>query len=429
MPISLTARTSIDQQLEACLQSILDSTRLPKVQVDLSLYHSAKKELGLELPGTIVTVTGTNGKGSTVKCLEAIYLAAGYRVAATTSPHLINFCERLTLNGSSVNPAWVIEALQRVLALDTRQMSYFGIVHLALCLCIQRFSPQIILLEVGIGGRLDPNNIFDTDVAVITSIGLDHQQLLGNTREAIGWEKAHLARAGKPLVCGELEMPHSVAQVCDEVGANLISINSAFNYTSDPESWGWVGCNQAYVGLPKPIIKLQNAATALQVIDSLQSSHPVRRLAIDQGLQQIDISGRFEHFYLKDRLVVLDVGHNPQAMAWLGDQLEARPCKKETWCVIGMKKNKAIEASIHALLPLINHWVASPIQHESSCAPEEIASGLATVADKNCYTYNSLESALNFVFKESQPGDRIVICGSFFLVGQAKAYLEGEFDE
>lgn len=429
MPISLTVRTSIDRQLEACLQSILDSHQSPPIQTDLSLYRSAKKALGLEMSGTIVTVTGTNGKGSTVKCLEAIYLAAGYRVAATTSPHLTTFCERLTLNGCLVDPAWVIEALQRVLALDTRQMSYFGIVYLALCLCIQRFSPHIILLEVGVGGRLDPNNIFDTDVAVITSIGLDHQRLLGDTREAIGWEKAWLARAGKPLVCGERDMPHAVAQVCDEVGANLICINSAFEYISHLESWVWRGANQAYIDLPKPIIKLQNAATALQVIDSLQSCHPVPRVAIDQGLQQIDMSGRFEHFYRKDRLLILDVGHNPQAMAWLGAQLEAQSCQQATWCLVGMKRDKAVKESIQALMPMIDHWVATSIQHESSCAPEEIASVLATAANKNCYTYNSLESALNWVFKESQPGDRIVICGSFFLVGQAKAYLEGEFDE
>lgn len=429
MPVSLTIQAPSDYALEALLQLILERAVQSTLPTDLNLYRDAKAALGLELPGTVLVVTGTNGKGSTIKCLESIYLQVGYRVAATTSPHLSNFTERLTLNGSPVDSQWVVEALYRVLALDTSQMSYFGIVYLALCLCIQRFQAEICLLEVGCGGRLDPNNIYDTDIAVITSIGLDHQALLGPTREAIGREKAHLARAGRPLICGEADRPYTIDQVADEVGANLFSINNQFKLTLRKDSWDWLSDKKSYLGLPIPRIHLNNAACVLQAIECLQAEHPVGEAAIHTGLSRVAVSGRFEQSLINQRQVIFDVAHNQQAMSWLSTQLSDLSCDGQTWCILGMKQDKCIDESLACLIASVDHWVATAIEHSDTAKPEEIATKLATLGKKNCYTYNSLDDALQLVFEQSQPTDRILICGSFFLVGLARAKLRSRVDE
>lgn len=429
MPISLDLYTASDYALEAKLQTLLQTIPPPTSPTDLAVYKHAKALLGLELPGTVIVVTGTNGKGSTVKCLESIYLQAGYRVAATTSPHLSNFCERLTLNGRVIDSQWVLDALSSILALDIAGMSYAGIIYLALCLCIQRFQPEICILEVGIGGRLDPNNIFDTGVAVMTSVGLDHASLLGPSREVIGWDKAHIARSGKPFVCGEPDRPVIIDQVVNEIGGNLLCINNQFKVDLHVDSWSWHNDGKAYTNLPIPRIHLNNAACAIQVVECLQDRHPVSEADLRAGLDDTCVPGRYEKCVIKGREVIFDVAHNAQAMGWLATQLSDDVCAGQTWCVLGMKQEKQVDQALSQLCVTVNNWVATRINHPDSVDPKEIAAKLATLGEKNCYTYSSLDDALQLVFEQSQPADRILICGSFFLVGEAQAKLRSRADE
>ena len=228
-----------------------------------------------DITGCIITVTGTNGKGSVVRLLEAIYLAAGYRVAAITSPHVVDFCERLSLNGAPVEATTLVDAFSQLRSCycdDTDNA--FDFIHMAFLCCIKHFKPQVTIVEVGVGGRLDSANILDSDAAVITSIGLDHPEFLGDTRESVAWDKAHIARRGCPLICGELDIPHTLYDVVATVGADLFEINNKNNglrYESHEESWDWLGSLRQLYGLPIPALKLQNAATALMTVESLQN--------------------------------------------------------------------------------------------------------------------------------------------------------------
>jgi len=240
----------------------------------VTLFGSFVKDYELaQLADCIITVTGTNGKGSTVRLLESIYLAAGYRVAALTSPHFIDFGERLRLNGVNIDEALLLEAFERLeCAHGDNKVNPFDFLYMALYYCVKQFKPQVAIIEAGIGGRLDLSNILNSHAAVITTIGLDHADFLGDTREDVAFEKAHLARRGCPLICGEPDAPSSLFDVVHRIGANLYQLdskNNGFSYQSNAGSWNWSGSKCERAELPIPSLKLQNAATALMTIESL----------------------------------------------------------------------------------------------------------------------------------------------------------------
>lgn len=375
-----------------------------------------------------IVVTGTNGKGSTVRLLEAIYLAAGYSVAAITSPHVMSFTERLTLNGQQVTEAAVVKAFEYVDTLcDRNTTNTFDFIYLALLWCVKQFKPQIAIIEAGVGGLYDVSNLFDADVAVITTIDLDHTDLLGDTRDKIAFQKAQLARRGHPIVCGDPHPPASLTTVVSEIGAKLYQLDGndhGFTYSANVGDWGWSGPFQQYSNLPLPVIKLQNAATALMVMGCLQKALPVSEQAIINGLRAVRMLGRFEVYHNKQCPIILDVAHNPQACQWLAQQLQQQqPVTGRTLMVFAMAANKLLSLSLQPLIDCVDAWWVAPLARRKCYSSMEIKQELAALGIKNCYTNKNLEDALRAVLKLARASDRIVVCGSFCAVQEAMQFL------
>ena len=275
----------------------------------------------------IVTVGGTNGKGSTCAMLEAILGAAGYRTGCYTSPHLLRYSERVRIAGREADDAVLVEAFERVEAVRGEStLTYFEFGTLAAWVAFARAGLDALVLEVGLGGRLDAVNVFDPDAAVLTSVGLDHQDYLGDTRERIGWEKAHIFRAGRPAIVGDPNPPQSVLDHARTIGAELAVIGREFGYSSDANQWRYFGPGGARGGLGYPAlrgaIQLANAACAIAAIESLRARLPVGAQDIRIGLALVELPGRFQ--VLPGRpTMVLDVAHNPQAAGVLAENLAA----------------------------------------------------------------------------------------------------------
>ncbi len=381
--------------------------------------------LGLsDLPGCVITVTGTNGKGSVVALLESIYLAAGYRVAATTSPHILDFCERLTLNGIKVSDASVLDAFERINRVrGTQAINACDFMYLALFLCIKEFKADVSIIEAGVGGRLDLANLFDSQAAIITTIDLDHSELLGASRGEVAFEKAHLARRDCPLICGDDNPPSTLYDVTNEKGAVLYQLNNAFYYKSHANSWVWVGPNKTRDALPKPRIKLQNAATALMAIECLYKHLPVSEEAICNGLISVHIPGRFEIIERPSYTLILDVAHNPQACRELAAQLRQLPIGGKTYVVFGMAVNKDLNSALQALVGVADAWFIGELVGRASYTPQKIQQELQALGVENCYTCDGIRQALQRALAQVTPGDRVVVCGSFMAVQAAKLFF------
>lgn len=404
----------------------LVSQTIPGYGQELSRIEPIFKKLHLnKVASTVITVTGTNGKGSVVKTLEQIYLAAGYRVAAVTSPHLLTIHERLTLNGKMISEDQVQQAF---LYIESHRdpdsaINYFDFIHLAWFHLINDFKPDIAILEVGCGGRLDITNLLDSDLCVITSIDLDHTDLLGATRELIGLEKAHLARKGCPVVCGEPNIPSTLRPFLNTVGAVLYSIHKDFDYNVQENSWDWFSsCSGFIKHLPIPQVKLENAAIALEVIDQLQHKNPVAEKTIQIGLNQVSLPGRFERVILPQCEIIYDVAHNPHATHWLAEQLKREPIAGKTYALFGMLQRKDIDGSLKPFQDIIDAWYVCTLQQKDSYLADEIGEHLQALGFKNWYTNDVLFCQLDRLLQLVTQQDRIIVFGSFHTVHEAKLW-------
>lgn len=403
--------------------------------------HQKRMELGLDRVGLVadrlqlktfscpvITVAGTNGKGSTVKTLESIYTQAGFKTALYTSPELIDFHERIRIQNQNIGSEALMDAFERVEnARDNIILSFFEFVTLAALLLFQAAKCDVVILEVGLGGRLDAVNIVESDVAVITSIALDHMEWLGDTRELIGYEKASIARAGKPFICGEENPPHTIAETVYQKNAILYQINRDFFYTVTETQFSCFGKTFCYEKLPIPALKPQNIATAICVTTVLQKKLPMTQDAIARGIQATVWPGRFQ-IIATPFPAVLDVAHNPHAAKWLAEQYQRLPTVKNTVAVIGMLKDKAMTETVSALLPFVNTWCVCDLTAESKERGSDgllMATFLRAQGIKNCYTFSSVQDAMIFV-KEShcqQQCDRALIFGSFYTVAAAMQWM------
>lgn len=380
------------------------------------------------LNGKVITVTGTNGKGSTVKALEQIYLAAGFSVAAFTSPHILKINERLTFNGVMIDDASFAAALAEVerLRIPDKPIGWYDVVYLALAYCVQQLQPEVVLIEAGVGGLCDFSNLYDSSAAIITSIDIDHEKLLGDSREKIAFQKAHLGRPGRPLICAEPDMPVTVSEVVKNIGAQLIDVNHYQFSEGVGQAWGWQGGGALLSELPKPKIKLSNAAAALMAVTLLQPELTVSRSAICEGLAKTVLPGRFE--VVQDICpIILDVGHNAQAMRWLVEQLRQMPIQGQTYMLFGLADKKSLVKTLQPLQGVADSWYVVPLQGCDSYQPTKIASELEALGEKNCYTNDSLSQTLDKILAVVTSQDRIVVCGSFFAVSEAKQYLGGSY--
>ncbi|TDY00039.1 bifunctional tetrahydrofolate synthase/dihydrofolate synthase [Thiohalophilus thiocyanatoxydans] len=381
------------------------------------------------LPFTVVTVAGTNGKGSSIAALEAMLRVGGYRVGAYTSPHLLRYNERIRLDGEEVSDTALVEAFARVdQARDDISLTYFEFGTLAALRIFADVQPDIVLLEVGLGGRLDAVNIIDPDVALITAVGIDHTAWLGADRETIAGEKAGIMRPGGPVVCSDPLPPAAIVDRADKLGAPLYQLGCEFDYQLSGASWRW-HCRAPTVselaGLPRPLLggehQYRNIAGALMVLALLQADFPLERGQIDAGLARMQLPGRLQ-LIPGEVPLLLDVAHNPDGVAQLAAALRAEPVAGRNRAIVGMMADKDLRGALTPLLPLIDGWFPvdlSAVPRAASAARladllKELGAGAVTPC-------SNLSQALQQARAVAVPGDRIVVFGSFYTVAQALA--------
>ena len=415
------APATLDEWLAHCL-------RLHPTDIEMTLERSArvKAALGLAFEATVVTVAGTNGKGSTCAMLEAIALQAGYRVGLYSKPHLVHFEERCRVNGQMVTAA---ELLPHFAAVEQARgdvsLTYFEFTTLVIARLLSQQPLDLVILEVGMGGRLDTVNVFDTDCAVITSIDIDHAEFLGDNREAIGFEKAAIMRAGKPAIVSDPLPPHSVVEHAERIGADLWRFGRDFNYSGDKQQWGWAGRAKRFNAIAYPALRganqLLNAAGALAVFEALRDRLPITAQAVRNGLALVELPGRFQVVAGQPTLV-LDVDHNPHAVAALAQNLDRMGFFPRTHAVFGVMRDKDVSAILTRMAAFVDHWHFTDLPVLRAARANELATRLAQLDLKGpgpvtvaCHA-DPLQ-AFGAALGEADPADRIVVFGSFHTVG------------
>lgn len=370
-----------------------------------------------------ITVAGTNGKGSCVAYLEAIYKAQGYRVGAYTSPHILSYNERIKIDGQPVADSLICEAFERIEAVRHGiSLSYFEFGTLAALDIFWRSNLDIQLLEVGLGGRLDAVNIVDPDTAIISSIGIDHVQWLGNSREAIGREKAGIFRAGIPAIVGEPNPPHSLIETAQNKQAELYLFGKDFSYARDAEFWDWSYGEHTLSHLPKPVLagehQYRNASAVILAITKMSRYLPVSESAIRFGLQNVQLLGRFQLLEQAGQVpLLIDVGHNPEAVANLATHLRERFPDKRIHAVFSMMKDKDIAGALEIMRPLVSQWFFVPLTNTRAISQEAmreifLQSRIVNVS----FEHSGFIDAFNAAKSQAKPDDLILVFGSFFLV-------------
>jgi dihydrofolate synthase/folylpolyglutamate synthase len=400
------------------------------IELGLDRVRAVSRALGQQQNVPVITVAGTNGKGSTCAMLERILGCAGYRVGLFTSPHLLAYNERMRIGGAPCTDAALCMAFARIeaarLAAGSVALTYFEFGSLAAWECFASAAVDVVILEVGLGGRLDAVNIYDADCAIVTAIDLDHCDYLGDTRESIGFEKAGIFRRGKPAICSDTAPPQSLADHAKDIGAALHLIGRDFG--CQPEDGQWQFWNQSSgklqrrSGLPFPAlrgsIQLQNASGVLAALDALRERLPVAMQDIRRGLIEVELPGRFQ--VLPGRpTVVLDVAHNPQAARTLADNLGAlgQNAHPLTWAVFGMLRDKDIAAVVHALAGRVTRWLPCTLSGPRAASAAELTQVLAAQGVAGpLMQFDSPGAAFRHAQENAGEDDRIVVFGSFLTV-------------
>ncbi|WKT00821.1 bifunctional tetrahydrofolate synthase/dihydrofolate synthase [Gallibacterium salpingitidis] len=437
-------------------QNLTTDTPLAEWLNYLEHLHSKTIDMGLERVSRVaekmqllhpsafvITVAGTNGKGTTCRLLETILLNAGYRVGVYSSPHILRYEERVRIQGQELPANAHTQAFAAIEQQRCDSLTYFEFSTLAALWLFEQANLDVIILEVGLGGRLDATNIIDTDLAIITSIDLDHTAFLGNTREQIGFEKAGICRAHKPLVVGEPNCPESIKQQAEKLHCQAIYRGKDFDYQQSENSWCWQSSQQKLTNLPLCHIPLPNAATALAALQFLPFD--IGQMEIIESLAKVELAGRFQ-FLEQAQLqklattfaltadtmpqIVLDVGHNPHAARYLATQLAQQKAHyAHIYAVCGILKDKDAEGVLQPLLPLINEWICVPLAGERGQAGEVLQQKLNVMLDKveissSVYAVSSMLQGVELALKQSQKEDLILVFGSFHTVADFLTLLE-----
>ena len=423
------------------------STALPTTLADWLAYcerlHPSTIELGLERVRTVaqrmklvftcpvITVAGTNGKGSTCAMLESILGQAGYRTGVFTSPHLVHFEERLRLLGNDVDASLLIASFSSVeRARGETPLTYFEFTTLAILHVMVESNLDVAILEVGLGGRLDATNIIDADCAVITSIDIDHAEFLGDTREAIGFEKAGIMRTGRPVIVSDPMPPQSIIDHAREIGADLWRVGHTgrdFSVSGDQQQWNWQGRGRRYASLAYPALRganqLVNAAGVLAALTALRERLPLSAQAIRNGFAMVQLPGRFQ-ILPGQPVQVLDVAHNPHSVAALAVNLDAMGFYPCTHAVFGAMADKDLSSMFTRLNPLIDRWYFADLPTARAAKAVDLQTqwqiqnqSQNTRADVTTECFENPQEALQAARQNANPTDRIVVFGSFYTVG------------
>ena len=410
------------------------------IEMGLGRVAALAARLEIDLGERVVfTVGGTNGKGSTCAMLESILLHAGYRVGLYTSPHLLHFNERIRINGEPVSDEVLIRAFERVevartAAPEAISVTYFEFTTLAALLLYQQEPLDAVILEVGLGGRLDAVNIIDADCAILSSIDVDHKDYLGDTREKIAWEKAHIFRPGRPAICADPVPPATLIEHAASIGADLWLFGRDFNYAGDKQQWSYGGRQVRRRAMAYPSIRganqLLNASAVLAALECMGQRLVVPQQAVRQGLATIELPGRFQ--VLAGRpTTVLDVAHNPHAAAHLATNLDSMGFHPRTFAVFGAMKDKDLTGIARALDGRVDHWllVALPGSRSASLGQLQTALAEAGIVDtratakkaidiKSIRSFPDVAQAFAAAQGEADEADRILIFGSFVTVAE-----------
>ncbi|CFR24743.1 bifunctional tetrahydrofolate synthase/dihydrofolate synthase [Yersinia kristensenii] len=414
----------------------MDNNQIPQATSPLAAWlyylerlHSQPIELGLERVKQVAerldllkpapkvfTVAGTNGKGTTCCTLESILLAAGLRVGVYSSPHLLRYTERVRIQGQELPEAEHSHSFAKIEAgRKDISLTYFEFGTLSALQLFKQAKLDVVILEVGLGGRLDATNIVDSDVASITSIAIDHTDWLGFDRESIGREKAGVFRAGKPAVVGEPDMPQSIADVAAKLGAHLYQRDIAWQFSQQEKSWNWQCGTRQWSNLPLPNVPLANAATALAVLH--YSGLSLSEEVIRQGLQTATLPGRFQRVSEKP-LLILDVAHNPHAARYLADKLAKLPKQGKVRAVVGMLSDKDIGGTLACLSEQVDEWYCAPLEGPRGASAEQLAEHLVQSRQ-----FSHVETAWRQAMQDAEPQDVVIVCGSFHTVAHVMAAL------
>jgi dihydrofolate synthase/folylpolyglutamate synthase len=399
----------------------------PQHQIELGLGRvlniAQRADLHI-LPGKKILIAGTNGKGTTARTLEQLCRVQGLSVGVYSSPHLLQFNERLRINGEDVVDARWCEAFAFIEQLrGDIELTYFEFTTLASFYLLKQQQPDLCLIEVGLGGRLDATNIIEPDLSILTTVDLDHQDYLGPDRESIGREKAGVFRTGKPAVIGETDIPQSVLKYSQDIQAKLLCINTDYHYRVTDSGFHWQGVQSRLEALPLTAVPLQNIATALTALDALAllPSQP----QATQVLAELSLPGRMQ-WLSKTPGILLDVAHNPQSANYLAAQLQfIKAGYARVHLLVGMLKDKDIQHSLAPFHQLADQWHLVDLQGVRGAQAGMLMEQLP--AHSSYYCYSDLESGYQQALLSMQANDLLVIFGSFVTVSAVLA-LQKETD-
>ncbi|WP_159738771.1 bifunctional tetrahydrofolate synthase/dihydrofolate synthase [Vibrio atypicus] len=399
-------------------------TNIHTSAIDLGLerVQAVAKSANLTKPApTVITVAGTNGKGSTCALMEAILLDAGYSVGVYSSPHLIRYNERVRINGQDLDDSKHSEAFDFIeKQRGDISLSFFEYGTLAALRLFQTEKVDIVLLEVGLGGRLDATNVVDHDVSIITSLAIDHVDWLGDDINVIGFEKAGIYRSGKPAICGQPKAPSTVAAHADDIGAELFQVDIQYSYERTSDSmWKWTHGSYDLDDLPVPGLPLQNAATALMALAT--ASLDISDVNIVNGLRTAQIPGRMQ-VISESPTVLLDVAHNPHSAQYLVNRVQQQYAAKTIHTVVAMLHDKDIKATLEALAPIASHWYPASLSGPRAASADELCQYLPAANARYSTPIEAFEAAMT----NAAPQDVILVVGSFHTVGEVLEHWQNK---
>jgi dihydrofolate synthase / folylpolyglutamate synthase len=406
------------------------------IALGLERVGAVRARLGpASLPFPLVTVGGTNGKGSCVAMAEAICRAAGYRTGAYSSPHLLRYNERVRLDGEDVSDALLCEAFERIdRARGETALTYFEFGTLAALDIFVRSAPDVVILEVGLGGRLDAVNLWDADVSVVTSIGMDHMAWLGDSLDRIAYEKAGIFRPGCPAVIGQRDAPARLRAEAEQRGSTPIQLGREIDWTiGDGGGWIWSAHSGERLALPEPAMRgpfqYDNASAAIAALRGVHARLPISVNAIRTGLQRARLPGRFQVFPGTPTWI-LDVAHNGEAAQALAANLRAFVCRGRMRAVLAVLEDKSPEAIVQPLLPFTNDWYLARSPDPRAMPVEVLSERLAGVLPAPpAAVMQELGAALDAAEAASDPGDGLLVVGSFTTVAAALRRLDPGRDD
>lgn len=395
-----------------------------KIDMGLGRVGVVLERLGLKpSPYRVITVGGTNGKGSSAALLTAVLRAAGMRVGTFTSPHLVRYNERICVDGADIDDAALMacfDAIDR--ARGDISLTYFEFCTLAGVLHFAQQRCDTVVLEVGLGGRLDAVNTLDADAALVVNVGIDHRRWLGDTREAIGREKAGIFRDGRPAVVADREPPDSLLRFAADIGAAPVWLGEHFDWRGRDGLWHYLGPTRSWLNLPPPALsgrfQLDNAAGVLALLEALPADWGITLAAVKAGLRSVRLSGRLQKLDRHGVSWVLDVAHNEPGAAQLARELNSMPSVTRTWAVFAAMADKDLAGMIAPFAQIVDSWLVCPLPSNRAASPGDLRAQLEAL-DAPVEEAASVEQACKDLARRAATGERVIVFGSFYTVGPA----------